>query len=45
MRKDICQLAGMEIRSFAHSLFCSKSLKLKSDREQFALIAHDEKQR
>ena len=29
--------------SFAHSLFRSKSLKLKSDHEQFAHVAHDKK--
>ena len=33
------------IRCFAHSLFalCSKSLKLKSDHEPFAKVAHDKK--
>ena len=29
--------------SFAHSLFRSKSLKLKSDHEQFAHVAHDKR--
>ena len=51
MRKEICQFAGMEI-SFAHSLFALllkiaqiKERPMSNDHEQFALIAHDKKQR